>query len=339
MEPLAVAGDNESGLPTRGSPSGRHARQVDVQPCANEQPGGGRVGVPHLSGLALVSSPDECRHVGDQVQHALREERIVRQPLWAFDGRTNVGYHSVAPAPNLVSEDPESARPTASNRAFSHAPLARVVPPARALLDHKTTPPCPHHKRRVVQVASRPPLKPYHHCLEHTPVPPHRVVARADGSQYRSTPYCGSALVIGLVQPARVQLALLDPQGACQKEEWPLGTATQGGRTGRIGYPGSRGNRRSSRPPFGYALLTLDRRNSQRPIMRRDDRAHVAPSTAARSRSAALATMARCSRGSRALRTGARFRRYSASTYLACRRPWRVASPPPTHRIFTARVR
>jgi hypothetical protein len=27
------------------------------------------------------------------------------------------------------------------------------------------------------------------------------------------------------------------------------------GRTGRIGYPGFRGNRRSSRPPFGYALL------------------------------------------------------------------------------------
>jgi hypothetical protein len=40
-----------------------------------------------------------------------------------------------------------------------------------------------------------------------------------------------------------------------EKEKWPLGTATQGDRTGGIGYSGFRGNRRSSRPPFGYALL------------------------------------------------------------------------------------
>jgi hypothetical protein len=52
-----------------------------------------------------------------------------------------------------------------------------------------------------------------------------------------------------------LELPLLDPHGSLRKAEWPLGTATQGGGTGRTGYPGSRGNRRSSRPPFGYALL------------------------------------------------------------------------------------
>ena len=49
----------------------------------------------------------------------------------------------------------------------------------------------------------------------------------------------------------------------------------------------------------------------ERWITRRDVRAHVAPSTAARHRSAALATMPRCWRKSRALPTGARYRRYS----------------------------
>ena len=51
---------------------------------------------------------------------------------------------------------------------------------------------------------------------------------------------------------ACLQFPLFDPTAAHQKDEWPLGTATQGGRTGRIGYPGSRRNRRSSRPPSGY---------------------------------------------------------------------------------------
>ncbi len=73
--------------------------------------------------------------------------------------------------------------------------------------------------------------------------------------------------------------------------------------------------------------------------MRRDARAHVAPSTAARHPSAALATMPRCSRGSRGLPAGARYRRYSTSTYLACRRPASLPSPPPTHRIFTTQAR
>ena len=72
--------------------------------------------------------------------------------------------------------------------------------------------------------------------------------------------------------------------------------------------------------------------------MPRDARAHVAPSTAGRHRSAVLATMPRCWRGSRALPAGARYRHYSASTYLACRRPAGVASPPPAHRIFTTPV-
>ncbi len=41
----------------------------------------------------------------------------------------------------------------------------------------------------------------------------------------------------------------------CTKRRVAAGNGHSRGRTGRIGYPGFRGNRRSSRPPFGYALL------------------------------------------------------------------------------------
>ena len=55
-----------------------------------------------------------------------------------------------------------------------------------------------------------------------------------------------------LVHPARLEL--LDPQPACQKKEWPLGTATQG-KNWEDWVPTFSWHPRSSRPPFGYALL------------------------------------------------------------------------------------
>ena len=112
--------------------------RLDVKATAGDQPGGQRVGVPHLSCLALVASPDECRHGGHEVKDVLREQRVACQVLWALDCLADIRDHSVAPAAHLVTEDPEAPCQTASDRAFgNNAPLSSVVVTDRCLLDHE----------------------------------------------------------------------------------------------------------------------------------------------------------------------------------------------------------
>ena len=58
-----------------------------------------------------------------------------------------------------------------------------------------------------------------------------------------------------LVPPPRLELQASSIRRWRTKRRVAAGNGHSRGRTGRIGYPGFRGNRRSSRPPFGYALL------------------------------------------------------------------------------------
>lgn len=65
--------NHDPSSPTWSAPSRWRMYRLGVKAAAGDQPGGQRVGVPHLSRLALVASPDESRHGGYQVKDALRE--------------------------------------------------------------------------------------------------------------------------------------------------------------------------------------------------------------------------------------------------------------------------
>jgi hypothetical protein len=119
----------------------------------------------------------------------------------------------------------------------------------------------------------------------------------------RADPAC-SPLVNGgwgLVEPTRLQVALLGPRGSSRARDRRRGGLT-------------------------------------RPTSRDDD-ARDPPSKAARHRSAVLATTSRRSRRSRVLPTEARYRCCPASSYLACRTPACIAFQPLAHETFTTRAR
>ena len=79
-----------------------------------------------------------------------------------------------------VPEDPEAPRPAASDCTFgNNATLPAVAVGDRRLLDHEAALRHAHLKRRVVEVARRPPLEPGCHGLKDPSVQSHRVAARA----------------------------------------------------------------------------------------------------------------------------------------------------------------
>jgi hypothetical protein len=99
--------------------------------------------------------------------------------LWALDGLADVRDHSVAPAPDLVAEDPEASRPAASDRTFgNNAALQAVLVADWCLLDHEAAIRYAHHKPRVIEVAGRSPCESRRDGLEDPPVQPHRVATR-----------------------------------------------------------------------------------------------------------------------------------------------------------------
>jgi hypothetical protein len=152
---------------------------VDIETAAGDQPGDQRVRVPHLACPELVASPDRRRHLGHQLENAPRESRVVRQPLWALDRLVDVRDHAAAPAPDLVAEDAERARPAAADRSFGDDAAPGTVAVADGChLDHEPSLRHPDFERRVVEVAGRSLLEPRRHRLEDAPVQPHRTTAR-----------------------------------------------------------------------------------------------------------------------------------------------------------------
>lgn len=86
--------------------------------AAGEQPDDQRVGVPHVPRSALVSSPDQGRNGGHEVEETLRQERVARESSRAVDGLAEVRDHAVAPATHLGAKDPEPSRPAAPDRSL-----------------------------------------------------------------------------------------------------------------------------------------------------------------------------------------------------------------------------
>jgi hypothetical protein len=91
--------------------------------------------------------------------------------LWALDCLPDIGDHSVAPAAHLVAEEPEASRPAASDSTFDdNATLQSVVVSDWRLLDHEPTLRHARLKRRVIEIARRPPPDSGGHRLEDAPV-------------------------------------------------------------------------------------------------------------------------------------------------------------------------
>jgi hypothetical protein len=160
--------------------------------AAFDQPGDKRVGVPHLARSEFVATPNRRRDVGDQVEHSLRQIWIIRESLWTFDSFVDIRDDSATPAAHLVTEDPKTSRPAATDRALpDDATLGPLAIPDRSLLDDEAALRKTHLERRVVEVAGRPPREPCRHRLEDTPVQTHRVAARAERKPVEVDPRFG----------------------------------------------------------------------------------------------------------------------------------------------------
>jgi hypothetical protein len=109
----------------------------------------------------------------------LSERWVVCQALWALDRFADIWDNAVAPAPDLVTEDPEASRPAASDRTFgNNAALQAVLVAHWRLLDHEAAIRHAHHQARVVEVAGRSPCESRYDGLEDPTVQPHRVATR-----------------------------------------------------------------------------------------------------------------------------------------------------------------
>jgi hypothetical protein len=148
--------------------------RLDVEATAGDEPGGQRVGVPHLPCSALVAAPDETRNGGHEIKDVLSERWVVCQVLWAFDCLADVGDHAIAPAAYLVAEDPETSCPTTSDRTFgNNAALPAVLVADWGLLDHEAAIRYAHHEPRVIEIARRSPCESRCDRFEDPPVQPH----------------------------------------------------------------------------------------------------------------------------------------------------------------------
>src|SRR4051795_7326429 len=94
----------EPGLPTGRASARRRVDRARVDAAPRNQPGGHRVRVPHVTGVELVSAPDEPGDLRNQVDKPTPPAFVVAQALRAFHGLANVGDVPASPAPDLVAE-------------------------------------------------------------------------------------------------------------------------------------------------------------------------------------------------------------------------------------------
>jgi hypothetical protein len=91
---------------------------IDTDAAARDQPRDQRVRVPHLARPKLVPPPDRRRHLGHELEDALREQGVICQPLRTLDGIAEVWDHAIAPASDFVSEDAHRPHPSGADCAL-----------------------------------------------------------------------------------------------------------------------------------------------------------------------------------------------------------------------------
>jgi hypothetical protein len=198
------ASNHDAGVPTRCPTAGRRPDRFCVDAAPSDQPGGHRVGVPHLPRAELVASPDGRGNLGHETPEQSSNLWIVGQPARTRDSFGHVGDHTVLPAPDLVAEDSRSPRPVRTDRSTSDDAACRTLGVRRrSLLDHEARAARePHDECGVVKGARWPAVQPRGQRLEDAPAQPDRVAAGAQGKPVQITAASWLAAVTRGFDPA-----------------------------------------------------------------------------------------------------------------------------------------
>ena len=173
---------HETGIPTWCASATRHADRPGVDTAAHKEPGDDRIRVPHLPGVELVASPDGCGHPRHEMEQSPRRILVLRQPLGALDSFANVWDDPITPAPDLVAEDAQAARPAAPDRTSGDGPsLLPIGVWHGTTLDREAALRHVDLERRVVEIEAPPAFQQRHGSLENLAIEPHGVTTGAQG--------------------------------------------------------------------------------------------------------------------------------------------------------------
>ena len=124
--------------PAGGATPGRRLDTVGIEASAGEQQGDHRVRVPHLAGVAFVSTPDQGGDTRHEIEDLRRSGGFLRQPHGTRDSLRDIGDDAVSPSTDLISEETETSGGFRSDRSLhDHAPPLTVMIGDRGLFDHE----------------------------------------------------------------------------------------------------------------------------------------------------------------------------------------------------------
>lgn len=110
--------------------------------AAGDQPGDDGVGVPHIAGLELVAAPHRPRYLGGQSQDAHSMVRVGAEALRTLDRFDEIRDAAVAPAADLVTEQPKPSRAAHPDRALGNNTAFRsaLVPHGSISITYRSAP-------------------------------------------------------------------------------------------------------------------------------------------------------------------------------------------------------
>jgi len=177
-----ASGDDETGVPAGRSTAGWRLEILGFHASAYEQPRGQRIGVPHVAGVQLVSTPYGRWDGRDEIEDALRASEVVRDADRARDGLVRIGDRASAPSADLVTEQPEPTGPSCPDRTFNDdTTLSSLAVPDRRGLDHEPAVGDAHLQRGVEKGAPRATVDEGCDPLVDLPAQPNNMRARAEG--------------------------------------------------------------------------------------------------------------------------------------------------------------
>jgi hypothetical protein len=106
--------------------------------------------------------------------------RLLAQTSRAFNGLGDVGNDALAPAADLVAEEPEAPEGTCADGTLGDDAVLRSLTPRRRLLDHEPALRQVDLQGRVVEIAAIAVLESGREPFEDLPVQPNGVAARAE---------------------------------------------------------------------------------------------------------------------------------------------------------------
>ena len=138
---------------------GRRLDTAGIEASAGEQPGHHRVRVPHLAGVAFVSTPDQGGDTRHEIKDLRRSGGFLRQPHGTRDSLRDIGDDAVSPSTDLISEETETSGEFRSDSSLhDHSPPLTVMIGDRGLFDHEAASKGADTESRVIEVTQASPL-------------------------------------------------------------------------------------------------------------------------------------------------------------------------------------